>query len=282
MELIVTNELNGKSTKYSKNLYFTQRENINFIFSNSNYTIDLIALRLTVIDSLYSTNAAYSYFSFDDMAETIFNIGNGSRVKARDFFADIVKGKIDGTALFDTKYGIRKNLDKGGMQNSLLSKYAYYELLQDKKNYPLGFPIYDSLAREMCPKAYRAITSGGRLPSFSEESTPKIKDYVDNLNTLRKELFDSDNLFMGFQQFDILDAYLWRMGKFNGGNLSLLLNQPDYEKFIMNIEMKNVKVEKFNNEVRKKLTDHNHHFKNCSNEKYMTALRGHWLKYYVK
>lgn len=280
LELIVTNELNGESmNNLSEAQYFNQRAIINSIFSSEDYSIGVIILRLTVIDSLYSTNASYSYFSFDEMAQAIWKLG--SRKDAREFFADIVRGKNNGQALFDKKYGIRKNLDDGGMQNSLLSKYAYYELLQDK-NYHLGFPIYDSLAREMCPKTYKSIT-GGKLSSFSDESTPKIKDYVDNLNTLRDKLFGNEDLFMGFQQFDILDAYLWRMGKFNGGNLSLLLDKPDYEKFIKNIEMNNVKNEKFNDKVRDKLKElDDHPFKNCSTEKYMTALRDHWREFYVE
>ena len=33
------------------------------------------------------------------------------------------------------------------MQTSLLTKYAYYALQQNKERYPKGFPIYDGLVR---------------------------------------------------------------------------------------------------------------------------------------
>lgn len=286
MKLIVNNELKGGSLKQGNTLYNNQREAINTLFNNEEYSIAAIILRLTVIDSLYSTNASYSYFSFDEMAKAIYDIGKGSREKAREFFADIIRGKNDGKKLFDKKYGIRKNLKEGGMQNSLLSKYAYYELLQDKKKYPLGFPIYDSLAREICPKAYNTLT-GNKLSSFSNESTPMIEKYVGNLNELRSVLFDDDELFDGFQQFDILDAYLWRMGKFNSGNLSLLLNEDDYKHFINNItcvyySMPKGKTLYFDDKVREMMISLKLPFYNCHSQKYMTALRDHWMKYYVK
>ena len=59
--------------------YTQQRAMINQIFdmtSGANYNVPSIMLRLTVIDSLYSTNAQYSYFSIEEMANNIHDLGN--------------------------------------------------------------------------------------------------------------------------------------------------------------------------------------------------------------
>ena len=56
--------------------YVQQREIILRLFNDvSSYDISTIILRLTVIDSLYSTNAAYSYFSIEEMAKKIYSLG---------------------------------------------------------------------------------------------------------------------------------------------------------------------------------------------------------------
>ena len=52
---------------------------------------------------------------------------------------------------------------------------------------------------------------------------------------LRKSIFGkSTKRYKGYQQFDLLDAYLWRMGKFTGGNIASL-SREDYTKFITNL-----------------------------------------------
>ena len=54
--------------------YTQQRAMINQIWQstvNEKYSVSSIMLRLIVIDSLYSTNAAYSYFSIEEMVEKI-------------------------------------------------------------------------------------------------------------------------------------------------------------------------------------------------------------------
>lgn len=231
--------------------YNQQRNMINRVFqNNSQYDIGTIMLRLTVIDSLYSTNAAYSYFSIEEMAKKIKELGEES--DAANYFYSIVKEKKDEkpikrgniyqtNGLFQELYGIRKNLDNGSKQASLMSKYAYYQLLQNKNEYPLGFPIYDSLAIKTFPKICNKLSdpelSKWKLKIPAEpDSECDICNYIQGLNELREILFGkNDSLFEGLQQFDILDAYLWRMGKIEEGNMSLLLDRNDYERFVKNI-----------------------------------------------
>ena len=248
--------------------YHKQRTMIDFIFQLE-YTPANIMLRLVVIDSLYSTNAAYSYFSFDKMTDKILSLG--TEKEAADYFYSIVQKKKDNKNLFDARYGIRKNLQESSQLMSLMTKYAYYALRKDTKSYPLGFPIYDRLAKEAYSVVCKIlkITPPKELPA---QKTPDIKSYIDCMQQLREEIFGTDEtLFNGYQQFDILDAFLWRMGKFEEGNLSLLLNIDDYKTFIKEIKLekkdkKEKEEEKQENFLRFKGTDAIRYKKKNGNE----------------
>ena len=235
MHAIAENELDKEASSLQTATYNDQKLLISTLFNSDNgYNTGIIMLRLVVIDSLYSTNAAYSYFSFEEMAEHIFALG--SEDDARNCFYGIACGKKDTGKLFQESFGIQKNLSEGNKQMSLLSKYAYYTLYSNKeqrKKYPLGFPIYDSLALESYPTICKMLGIKRRTGLLDD-----IEAYVKALDEVRSLLFEGEYLFYDkYQQFDILDAYLWRMGKFNGGNLSLLLSRDDYVKFVKNLQM---------------------------------------------
>lgn len=242
LRMIVRDELQAEETTIDDATYINQRSLINALFASGEFSVGSIILRLTVIDSLYSTNAAYSYFSFDEMSQRIYAIGDGKATQAerqraeRDYFYSVALTGKDPLGLFSEPYGFQKNLSEGSKQMSLLSKYAYYELMQERERYPIGFPIYDRLAKEAYPTVRKML---GEKDFYSMPSleTPTITQYVACLTQLRKGLFDNDKLFDGYQQFDILDAYLWRMGKFSDGNMSLLLERKDYARFIINLGM---------------------------------------------
>ena len=212
--------------------YNQHRKIINSLFTlNSLLSYkEQVVLRLTVIDSLYSTNAEYSYFSVEEMAEKILSLGDEEA--AAEYFYGIVTHRHTGKILFEERYGIRKNLEQGSKQMSLLSKYAYYLLLQNKERYPLGFPIYDSLAIEQYPKLCRRIF--GKKVKYQKDIKDNIDVYVAALDEIRKVLFEGESYNFLLQQFDLLDAYLWRMGKLDAGNLSLLLNRQEYARLIEN------------------------------------------------
>lgn len=235
MHAIAENELDTEAPTLQQATYNDQKLLISELFnSNKGYNTGIIMLRLVVIDSLYSTNAAYSYFSFEEMANKIIQLG--SEDDARNYFYGIACGKKDTHNLFQEPFGIQKNLSEGNKQMSLLSKYAYYTLYSNKecrKKYPLGFPIYDSLALESYPTVCKMLGLRRRTGLWDD-----IEAYVKALDEVRAMLFDGKELFNGkYQQFDILDAYLWRMGKFNGGNLSLLLGRKDYVQFVNNLHL---------------------------------------------
>lgn len=211
-----------------KNSYSINRDIIKGVFANTEptYTREDIILRLTVINSLYSTNAKYAYFTIEDMADVILSLGTSS--DANDYFYKIAMGEHDTKGLYSNKYGIDKAANPGIKMPSLMSKYAYYCLL-GKSNYPLGFPIYDSLSRKMSIKVTKAL---GNTPEVTKVTS--FEDHLKNLDNLRKYVFigSGNNLYQNIQQFDLLDAYLWRMGKIEEGNLSLLLNKKEYKKFV--------------------------------------------------
>ena len=229
MRAIISEELSREVVPLKSATYKDQKVLISALFDSSRgYNSGIIMLRLVVIDSLYSTNASYSYFSFEEMAEKIYNLG--SEEDAQRYFYQIAKGDEDKYNLFKEAFGIQKNLSEGSRQMSLLSKYAYYALY-NQKQYPLGFPIYDSLALD----AYPIVCKMLGIEQHTEIAND-ICNYIAALDNVRTILFGNDDLFQGqYQQFDILDAYLWRMGKFSGGNLSLLLGREDYVTFIKNL-----------------------------------------------
>lgn len=209
-----------------------------------------ILLRLVVLNSYYSTNAAYSYFSLEELAQRIIDETTAfaqlpkAQKLSDNFFYHILLDNINnpgknvnvGNALFKAPYGIKKDGTPGYLLSSLISKYAYYCLLMDTTSYPLGFPIYDSLARESYGKVMIAL---GEKPNAAQslviqKNSGSIGAYIVALNKLREAIFGTGStaLFHGLQQFDILDAYLWWMGKLEGGNLSLLLTKSEYQMLI--------------------------------------------------
>ena len=224
--------INSKNTFYS-----TQRKLISEIFASSKkYNEETIILRLSAIDYFYSTNAYRTYYAIEDMAKKISLLG--SEKASVDYFRGIVQNGKDSKGLFSEKYGIRKNLKKGGVQPSLMSKYAYYLLLKYGEDDNVGFPIYDKLAREIFPLLLKYL--GEKVDFKTNESLP-IQKYVEELNRVRKKLFKDDERPCKMQQFDLLDAYLWRMGKIRNGNFSLLLSKNDYPVFIEELGLKEQK-----------------------------------------
>lgn len=304
---IIKNEWESKSSDY-----INHRQVISNLFLSTKYDKYTIMMRLVAIDSLYSTNAGYCYFSFEEMSEAIYGLGSQEE-DAKRYFYNIACGNKDDKGLFSKEYGFYKNLSRGSQQMSLLSKYAYYSLLVDKEKYPIGFPIYDSLAKF----SYKKIAKTLGLAKCSKKLEGSIEEYIEVLDNMRKLVFDVDyNLFNGYQQFDMLDAYLWRMGKFSNGNLSLLIDKDDYKLFVKNMKLdfesnkedenstykdlviKRMKKEYpnewsindannnkniFNESVIFIFKDKNTNpFTMTSKEVYITTLLNHWRNYYVK
>lgn len=254
-----------------------------------------ILLRLVVLNSYYSTNADYSYFSLERLAERIIHETTQFAAKSgklpNDYFYDIVlqnlgKPTTIGKNFFEASYGIKKNGTPGVTLKSLISKYAYYCMMMDTKRYPLGFPIYDRLARE----SYRKVMSAlGLKPQTAQTlQSGSIGEYISALNELREEIFGAGStaLFCGLQQFDILDAYLWWMGKLEGGNFSLLLTEGEYKMLINHVKptppIKGDKSQKdkIDDQIAKALKDIGAapfaSIADPQRKKFLTAMIDHW------
>jgi len=259
MQAIAEKELDKEASSLQSATYNDQKLLISSLFnSGKEYNTGTIMLRLVVIDSLYSTNAAYSYFSFEEMADKIAALGDEE--DARKYFDKVLCTGKDDKKLFSEPYGIRKNTSDGSQQMSLLSKYAYYVMLQDVKNYPLGFPIYDSLAKEAYPIVCNMLGINP-VKKFSSLEAPNIEEYLKAIKQLKEELFSGNSLFEGYQQYDILDAYLWRMGKFENGNLSLLLRRNDYVKYVKNLGLQAKTKDEKDSDYKKRMVEQ---YKNTS------------------
>ena len=260
-------------------------------------TQEHILLRLVVLNSYYSTNADYSYFSLERLAERIIHettqFASKSGKLPNDYFYDIVlqnlgKPTTIGKNIFEASYGIQKIGTPGATLKSLISKYAYYCMMMDTKRYPLGFPIYDSLARE----SYRKVMSAMGLKPQQKQVLDKgsIGEYISALNELREAIFGkgATALFCGLQQFDILDAYLWWMGKLEGGNFSLLLTEGEYKMLINYVKptppIKGDKSrgKKLDEQIAEALKDPTvapfASIANPQRKKFLTALIDHWRK----
>lgn len=221
--------------------YWTQSDLIRPLFSPSYpYTPSQILLRLTVIDSLYSTNGRYAQFDLETLAKEIYTLlGKSDRTAADYFYRIVTRESKDVHGFFSKRYGLNKNLSDGPAFTSLVSKYAFYLLSAYPEYYEYGFPIYDSLAIDSYPRVCRQLEDEGYKGRLKKRATSVLKsgveEYVRALDDLREVLFSG--LKVRTQQFVLLDAYLWRLGKINGGSLTLLLDQPDFVRFVRNADM---------------------------------------------
>ena len=112
------------------------------VFEATNtYSIEDILARLTIIDSMYSTQMNRRYYGLEELAEVLTEINKKQNLteaflaflKAKDLSRFQIRGKA--TDLFTEKYGIGKNGEDKGLAVSLISKYAYFETRYQ-------FPIY--------------------------------------------------------------------------------------------------------------------------------------------
>lgn len=188
-----------------------------------------IKARLTLIDSMYSTQMNRRYYALDELAETMWILSEGDKSKLSEMFLRFVDTKD--ISIFDyynkegkkrnlwrDTYGISKDGKPCGVATSLISKYAYFET-------EFRFPIYDSIVREMIPYIW---------PQDKEFPLPKKKqstadggDPIRAFITIISEIRSYYNT-----TFDLLDRLLWFVGKIRRGNLSLILSANEYQCYL--------------------------------------------------
>ena len=266
----------GYSTQTEGNSYIDQRKVIEDLFKRKDclvYGHQLVVQRLTILDALYSTNARFTYFTIDQMADAILKVGDDQAVG--DYFYSLVLGGKDTLGLFSKSYGFTKDLGYGRKMMSLLSKYAFYVLLQDPQAYPLGFPIYDKLVHEVYPKVCQQL---GVQPVSDYKLKRSIEGHIAALQGL-KDVIWSGGFQTKVQPYDALDAYLWRIGKLRSKSISLLLSQADYWAVITKLGLTTPSTTSFETRLEQGLLQASPATLSGINPLF-AQLVSHWAKYY--
>lgn len=189
------------------------------------YSHEDILARLTLIDSMYSTQMSRRYYGLEELAVALADVHN--RKNLEEAFLDFLKdkdlkpfelrnSKKVRTNLFIEKYGIGKNGEDKGSAVSLISKYAYFET-------KFKFPIYDSIVREMYPRVWNYC--GFPKSEMLEFKYNDMISFVEMINLMISKLNST------YVNYDSLDCVLWYVGKIYRGNLSLVLSREEYDAF---------------------------------------------------
>lgn len=227
-------EILGSGTEYIR-----EREMIDGIFKMTRKSVlkETIHMRLTVIDSFYSTNMNRRLFGINDLSGEILSIGNEDALLQEIIkYKKNEKSEID--KLLEKKYGIHKNGNEGERARSLISKYLYFVTGHN-------FPIEDTLVKV-------------NLENVIKYYALEVKS--DN-DILKKILFicAQNNL-----QFDEFDNFMWLLGKINKGSLSLVTNKDSYTQLIRKLNInKNIKSSDFDKKLSMKL----------KNEEYLEVIK---------
>lgn len=228
-------------------IYIEQREMIDKLFSEQKEGAErrlLLLTRLSLLDALYSTGVnRYHPYAVVDIAEAIDKLGTDDEYVATlaTWLDNLDDQQSKALELFNRRFGDltdnseekKEKWEKGTCAISLLSKYSYYLFRQYKDKYPSGFPIYDSLAKESYARvlAYIGEEKAKTCPRGVGSS---IVSFLKAIKALGIALWGSDEEYMKYeysmQRFDLLDTYLWRLGKLNKASYSLLLPRGDFAK----------------------------------------------------
>ena len=192
----------NKNTEYSycRNL-------IDMVFKENNHHDKKdVYIRLTVIDSLYSTNMSKRLFGISDLAEKILAIGDDKKINEEiEKYKKNESSKIND--LLRNTYGIKKDGKEAGHARSLISKYLYFVT-----NYK--FPIEDSLVKN---NLHKVLKYYGLYENKEDEVLLKIVKLCNDHS-------------IGFDEFD---NFMWLFGKINKGSLSLITDKDKYEKLLI-------------------------------------------------
>lgn len=202
------------------NSYMSDKRAIVNLFNNTKErTVDDIRLRLTVIDSMYSTQMNRRYYALDELAKKLISFSESDFI---NFALSQEPVKDDFKELWSDKYGIGKDGKEKGIAISLISKYAYFET-------GFQFPIYDSIACEMLPLVNSFCGFDEVNLNRSGDGYTIVKEFITAINNFQKNLED-----VGINaSYDQIDKLLWFVGKICRGNLSLILSLEEYKKCVV-------------------------------------------------
>ena len=192
-----------------------------------------ILVRLTLIDSMYSTQMGRRYYALEELADFLAKLASKAQGGLAQMFIDFskspeensVKFDHEGESLFSKSYGIGKDGKSKGVAISLISKYAYFET-------KFNFPIYDSIACEMYPLVWHFCGFNGKSPNLIYTVDSKIDGKKTLVEFLKAINLLIQNLNSNVLNYDLLDRFLWFVGKICRGNLSLILTREEYKSVL--------------------------------------------------
>lgn len=194
--------------------------------------LDLVTIRLTLIDSMYSTNLQMRPYGIGELAEAIASLGSDATLRKallsllntfnltpftinKALFRFYKGGQSTPNNLFSAYYGTEQGCQSEKKALSLITKYAYFLTNHN-------FPIYDSLVKGVYPRFWNVLSPGKQAPKLNDN----IVDYIKAINDLRLIIGNSIT-------YDELDNILWHVGKIdkakkNGARITLILPMNDY------------------------------------------------------
>ncbi len=214
------------------NSYSSDKQAISKLFANTDESIaEDILLRLTVIDSMYSTQMNRRYYGLEELAEAMFALRKEKGLSLVDLFIRFANSPdtslfdYQGGNLFAQSYGIGKDAESKGVAISLISKYAYF-----CTNYK--FPIFDSIVCETLPClcTYLGFPKPKLLKVKNKDASNSYR--IDGMATMVNLTVAINAFFRELNisiSYDSLDRLLWFVGKIRRGNLSLVLSKSEYE-----------------------------------------------------
>ena len=247
--------------------YNSSKKLISTFFQDKDLKLNLerIMLRLTVIDSIYSTQMNKRLFGLKDLAAKIFGLSKNDidLVKKLEVFIKNGTEEEISNILTCTDIGIKKNGENYGVATSLLSKYFYFIL-------GYQFPIYDSLVKDNLKEI--AVNKF----NFDVE----FKDLKNTENRLEYfKLLINFNKTSGINDFNKLDNLCWLYGKVKKGSFSLLIGKKEYQKLMKKIDLEKIDTGKKTSDIIDKK------IRNCiknSPDTFIEEILGEKLNAFIK
>ncbi len=200
--------------------YFNDKRLISKIFHLTEHKPDKALLRLTVIDSYYSTQMNKRFFGIEELSEALKDISNDDitlKKYALEYLADTLI-ENDVSRMFRNNFGYTKKGLPYGKAGSLVTKYLYF--ITSYK-----FPIFDRLVRQSY-KEFQRRYKELNLQNVPDECNSK---YFESIKDLKNKT--------GIESFDMLDKLLWLFGKVREGTYSLIIPKHSYLALVSNISI---------------------------------------------
>lgn len=173
-----------------------------------------------------------------ELAEAIWQLCDNGGVhtdailcaKVEDYVDQCINGTVKPNdpikRLFKEKYGyVRKgNTLVQDHAVSIITKYLFFLLKVNSKR-GVGFPIYDTIVKNQINRIAKKLGLG------SVKNLKDVANYVKILYEIIRALGTRyQNLCKqyGMQEFELLDFFLWRVGKLKKRDYSNLLSKQEY------------------------------------------------------